>query len=343
MISVSQRGAGPSMGRRAARCRSGFVAVAATVIAALLVTPAAVAQAPVELPPVIRLVVPFPPGGSNDIAARLIAKLLAPRTGRSVVVENRAGASGFIGASAVARAPKDGSVLLVGSGSLVSAAATRNNVNVDVLKDLTPVAILSEAPQFILVPAASPMRTPADLVAAARANPDTITNGSPGTGTMGHLAGELLNDMAKIQIKHVPYTGGGPAAIDLIAGRLDINIVSNSSTAAFVTQGKLRPIAITLANPSLDFPGVATVASVVPGYEVTQWQAVWAPAGTPGPVIDRLNREINEIVRSPEFAVPLRDDGGVPLSLTPAQADAKARASYQIWRSLAKSKNLIVD
>ncbi len=335
-------GAMPSAGAFAARRVVRF-GIAALAVVSALVTPHARAQTPPELPAVIRLVVPFPPGGSNDIAARMIARLLAPRLNRNVVVENRAGASGFIGAMAVARAPKDGSVLLVGSGSLVSAAATKNNVTVDILKDLTPIAILSEAPQFILVPAASPLRTPADLVAAARANPDTITNGSPGTGTMGHLAGELINDMAKIQIKHIPYTGGGPAAIDLIAGRLDINIVSNSATAAFVTQGKLRPIAITLPNPSPDFPGVPTVASVVPGYEVTQWQAVWAPAGTPAAIIERLNREINEVVKAPEFAGPLRDDGGVALSLTPAQADAKARAAYQMWRTLAKNNNLIID
>jgi tripartite-type tricarboxylate transporter receptor subunit TctC len=325
----------------AARC-AGLSSLAAVAAAFMLTATNAVGQE-AALPPLIRFVVPFPPGGSNDIAARMIAKLLASQTGKNVIVENRAGASGFIGATTVARAPKDGSVLLFTSSSTVSAAATKNNVTVDLLQDLAPVSIISESPLVIVVSSESKIRTPADLIAAARAKPDTLTNGTPGTGTLGHLTGELLNDAAGIQIRHVPYTGGNPAMVDLLGNRIDINIVSNSATAAYVAQAKLRSVAITAARPSPDFPGVPTVASALPGFEVLQWQAVWAPAGTPSAVVDRLNRELNQIVKTPEFAVLLRDDGGVPQSLTPAQAAKKIRDSYEMWRNLAKARNLIVD
>jgi len=338
---VDRSGNVPQIARRAARY-AGLYSLAATAALFVLMASNAMSQEP-TLPPLIRIVVPFPPGGSNDIAARQVAKQLASRTGKNVIVENRAGASGFIGASVVARSPKDGSVLLLTSSSTVSAAATKNNVTVDFLKDLMPVSILSESPLMIVVSSESKIQTPGDLIAAARAKPDTLTNGTPGNGTIGHLTSELLNDAAGIQIKHIPYTGGGPAMVDLLANRIDINIVSNSAAAGYVTQGKLRSVAITAAKPSSDFPGVPTVASVVPGFEVVQWQGVWAPAGTPDAIVDRLNRELNQIVKTPEFAVLLHEDGGIPQSLTPAQAAVKVRESYEMWRKLAKARNLIVD
>jgi len=329
-------------GLRLATWYIGRGSLIALTTAFTLTAPVAHAQEP-GLPQLIRIVVPFPPGGSNDLAARMAAKLLASQTGKNVIVENRAGASGFIGAAAVARAPKDGSVLLFTSSSMVSAAATKTNPSVDLLKDFAPVSIISETPLMIVVPAESKIRTPADLIEAARAKPDTLTNGTPGTGTLPHLTGELLNDSAAIQIRHIPYTGGAPALTDLLGNRIDINIVSNSSSAGYVSQGKLRIIAITSAKPSADFPGVPTVASAVPGFEVLQWQAVWAPAGTPTAVIDRLNTELNQIVTSPEFAVLLRDDGGTAQTVTPAQAGKRIRDSYEMWRKLAKARNLIVD
>lgn len=318
------------------------VAIAALCVMTALVAPACLAQT-TELPALIKIVVPFATGGSNDIAARMIAKLMSARTGRSVIVENRPGASGFIGAGAVARGPKDGSMVLLSSSSMITAAATKSNPAVDILKDLTPVSILSDSPLLVIVNAESPIRTPADLIAAARAKPDTITNGTPGLGTIAHLTGELINETAKVQLRHIPYQGGGPAMIDLMAGRIDINVVSNSSTAAQVAQGKLRPIAVTSAKPNPEFPNVPTMATVIPGFAVDQWQAVWAPAGTPAAIVDKLNREINDIVRLPDFAPLLREDGGVAQALTPAQADAKVRATFDQWRNLAKSKNIVVD
>lgn len=296
-----------------------------------------------NLPELIRIVVPFPPGGSNDIAARVVAEQLAGRIGRNVIVENRPGASGLLGARVVATGPRDGSMLLCTSSSLVTAAATKKSVPIDILKDLAPVSLLSESPLVIIVSADSKIRTPADLVNEARAHPDTITNGTPGPGTIAHLTGELLNEMAKAKLKHIPYTGGGPALLDLVAGRVDINIVSNSTSAGLGSQGKVRQIAITFAEPTAEFPGIPTMASVVPGFEVPQWNGIWAPQGTPPEVINRLNREINEIVKTPKFAVVLNNDGGKPLSLTPAESAERVKKSYQMWKSLAEARNLIAD
>ena len=331
---VQSRSARPVVTRRAA--------IAALCAITALAASASFGQT-AELPAVIKIVVPFATGGSNDISARMIAKLITARTGKNVIVENRPGASGFIGAAVVARSPKDGSVLLLSSSSMITAAATKGNPSVDILRELSPVSILSDSPLLVIVNAESPIRTPADLLAAARAKPDTLTNGTPGLGTIAHLTGELINETAKVQLRHIPYQGGSPAMIDLLAGRIDINVVSNSSTAAQVAQGKLRPIAVTSANPSPAFPGVPTMATVIPGFEVDQWQAVWAPAGTPPAIIDKLNREINDIMKTPDFAPLLREDGGVPRALTPAQADAKVRASCEQWRNLAKNKNIVVD
>ena len=319
---------------------AGFASLAVAVGASALVASGAAAQ---ELPSLIKIVVPFPPGGSNDVAARAVAQQLAPRIGKNVIVENRPGASGFIGATAVARAPRDGSTLLLTSSSMVTAAATKQNVPIDILKDLTPVSVLSDSTLLFLVSSQSKIQTPADLIAAARANPDTITNGTPGIGTIAHLTGELLSDIAGIKFKHIPYNGGGPALIDLLGGRVDINIVSNSSSAGHVAEGKLRPVALSWNKPSASFPNIPPMATAVPGFDVTQWQAIWAPAGTPQPILDRLNREFNEIVKTPEFGVVLRDDGGIPQALTPAEADAKIRASFEMWSKLAKAKNLIFE
>ena len=332
----------PAQVARSAARFARFAGLAALVASAALVSFKAAADE-VTLPSLIKIVVPFGPGGSNDIAARMVAQLLGPRIGKSVIVDNRPGASGFIGAGAVARAPKDGSTLLLTSSSMVTAAATKQTVPIDILNDLAPVSILSESPLLIIVAKQSKIKTPEDLVAAARANPDMITNGTPGVGTISHLSGELLNDIANIKLRHIPYTGGGPALIDLLGDRIDINIVSNSSSAAYMADGTLRPIALSWTKPSTSFPNVPPMASAAPGFDVSQWQAVWAPAGTPKPILDRLNREINEIVKTPEFAVLLRDDGGVPQADTPAEADKKIRASYEMWSKLAKAKNLVFD
>ncbi len=327
------------------RAAGGVVRFAAGLLASagMAFAPAAHAQQ-VNLPPIIKIVVPFTAGGSNDLIARLIAAQLGPRINRTVIVENKPGASTFIGADYVARAPKDGSVLLGVSVSMITAAATKPNLPIDVLKDLAPVVMFSESPMLIVASNKSGIKTPADLVAAARAKPDIITHGSPGSGTISHLSAEMLNDSAKIQIKHIPYKGGAQAMNDVMGGFVDIGIgYTAGPIMPLIQAGKMQLVAVTSLEPSPAFPGVPPMSTAVPGYDATIWQGIWAPAGTPAPIIAYLNREIIEAVKAKEIVEALKVDGAVALSLTPAESDAKIRKSLAIWKDVATKKSIVAD
>lgn len=289
------------------------------------------------------MVVPFAAGASTDVIARSVAHQLGPRLGTTVVVENRPGGSGMIGASAVARAPSDGSTLLFVSVSMLSAAATMKAAPIDVLHDLVPVSILAEGPLVIAVSSKSDIKTPADLIAAARAKPNELTHGSGGVGTIAHLAGELLNETAKIQIRHIPYKGASPAVTDMIGGRIDAMFAVKTTFASQVDAGRARLIAVTSLQPSPAFPGLPTVASIVPGYEVNLWTAVFAPAGTPAALVQRLNHEINEIAKSKQIRELMQSDGALPLALTPAEALARVESSYSTWKKLAVAKKIVLE
>jgi tripartite-type tricarboxylate transporter receptor subunit TctC len=311
-------------------------------IVAALVSASAVAQQP-TFPPLVRLVVPFAPGASTDVIARALVAQLGPKLGTTVIVENRPGASGFIGSAAVAKGPRDGSMLLFTSVSMISAATTMKNVPIDVLTDLVPVAIPGEGPLVIAVPMSSPIKTPADLLAAARAKPDTITHGTAGVGTIAHMSAELLNDAAKIQLRHIPYKGASLAVTDMLGGNIDMMIAVKSTFGPHVSAGKFKLVAITSREPSPAFPGVPTLASVVPGYEVSLFTTLYAPAGTPAPIVQRLNQAVNEIARSKELTELMLSDAAVPLTVTPEQAAAKVRESYAMWKKLASAKNIVTE
>lgn len=298
-------------------------------------------QAPV--PPLVRMVVPAAAGASTDIMARAIAPQLAARLGTNVIVENRAGASGMLGASVVAKAPKDGSALLFFSVSLISAAATTRNPSVDVLTELLPVAAVAENPLVFAVSTKSDIKTPADLVAAARAKPDLITHGTGGVGTIAHVAAELFNNAAKVQLKHVPYRGAAPAVVDLVSGTIDLMIATNATFASQIKAGRARPIGVTSRQPSAAFPGLPTMNTVAPGYESGLWVGMWAPAGTPPAIVQRLNKEIVEIARSKELGELLQADGGAPLALTPEEFAARVRSDYADFKKLATDKNIVVE
>ncbi len=309
---------------------------------AALVAASAGAQQP-PLPPLIKIVVPFAPGASTDVIARALAAQLGPRLGTTVIVENRPGASGFIGSAAVAKGPRDGSQLLFTSVSMLSAATTMKNVPIDVLTDLVPVAIPGEGPLVFAVPVNSPIKTPADLLAAARAKPDTITHGTAGVGTLAHMAAELLNDAAKIQLRHIPYKGASLAVTDMLGGNIDMMIAVKSTFGPHVSAGKFRLVAITSLEPSPAFPGVPTLASVVPGYEVSLFTTLYAPAGTPPAIVARINQAVNEISKSKEMTDLMLSDAALPLTVTPEQAAVKVRNSYAMWKKLATSKNIVAE
>src|SRR5437899_8258901 len=203
----------------------------------------AVAQAP--LPRQIRIVVPFSPGGSNDVIARALAGPLAKRLDVPVIVENKAGAAGVIGGDFVAKAPHDGSVLLLTSSTFLTAAATQAQLPYDPIAAFSPVAMVGEGPLILAVPASTPFKSPAEVLSAARAKPGALNYGSAGVGSIGHLATELLSDAAKIQMTHVPYKGAANAAVDLAAGRIQVMISSYSTLAPLIVTGKIKALAVT--------------------------------------------------------------------------------------------------
>jgi tripartite-type tricarboxylate transporter receptor subunit TctC len=310
---------------------------------ALLAAASPASAQQVSIPPLIRIVVPFAPGASTDVIARKIAQQLGPRLGTNVIVENRAGGSGMIGGNFVARAPKDGATLLFTSISMVSTAATTRNAPFDVTRDLVPIAMPGIGPLVIAVSTKTDIKTPADLVAAARAHPDQITHGTGGVGTIAHLAAELLNDSAKIQLKHVAYKGASPAVLDTASGTIDMMIAVNTTFAAQIKAGRMRAIAVTSLQPSPAFPGLPPMATVAPGYSVDLWTALFAPAGTPSALIQRLNHEVNEIAKSKDLVELMESDGATPLAVTPEEAARRVRESYATWKGLATAKNIVLE
>ena len=308
----------------------------------LMLASAAMAQ-PVTIPPLVKIVVPFAAGASTDIIARSVAVRLGARLGTNVIVENRPGANGMIGANAVVNGPRDGSVLMVFSNSLLTVSATTPKMPFDVTKDLIPIAVLGEGPLVLGVTATSNIKTPADLVAAARARPDSITHGTGGTGTIAHMAAELINESAKIQMKHIPYRGASYALVDMSAGTIDMMIAQYSTLAPGIKGGRVRPIAVTTSRPSAEFPNLPIMATAAPGFSVSIWVGLWAPAGTPPSLVQRLNHEVNELTKSKDYAEVLKADGNLPVALTPAELSVRVRDDYTTWKKLATAKNIVLE
>ena len=296
-----------------------------------------------NVPPLVRLVVPFPPGGSNDVIARAMAPQLAKRLGTNVIVENKAGAAGVIGSDAVAKAAPDGSYLLLTSSTFLTTAATQAKLPYDPLVALMPVAMVAEGPLLVAVPSEKNIRTPADLVAAAKAKPGALNYGTAGVGSLAHLATELLNGAANIQMTHVPYKGAGPALIDLAAGQIDLMISNYSSIVPQMKSGKVRAIAVTSPKPSPAFPDLPPLGATVAGYSMDIWVTVFGPAGMPAPLVERLNKEINEISASPELRTFLDPDGALPVALAPAAIAARLKQELGQMKKIAAERKISLD
>lgn len=315
-------------------------------VAGLLATAPSVHAQPNDLPAIpsmIRIVVPYSPGAGTDILARRLANALAPRLKATVIVDNRPGASGIIGTSAVVRGPKDGSQFVFGSVSLVSAAALMSNTSFNLLTDLTPVAVTGEGPLLIAVPANSSIKTPQDLVTAARTKADGISHGTAGVGTIAHVAAELLNSQAKIQIRHIPYKGAAPAVTDTIGGTLDVIFAARTTIAGQLRSGQLRAVAVTSAKPSPAFPKIPTMGSVVPGYSATLYNVLLAPTGTPAALIKRINKEVNEISNSKEMLDLLDADGFTPVNETPEQCAKRIRDSFTAFNRVGTEQHIVLQ
>jgi tripartite-type tricarboxylate transporter receptor subunit TctC len=317
--------------------------LAAALPLALAMGPAAAQQDYPTKP--IRLIVPFTPGGVTDTGARVVADKLGARLGQSVVVDNRPGASGNIGTQMVATAAPDGYTLLLGfDGTLVINPHVYAKVPFDTLKDFVPVSKIGDAVLIIVVHPSVPAKTLSELVAYSKTNPGGVSYGSAGTGSTPHLAGELLKARTGANFVHVPYKGGGQSMTDLVGGSLPMLYTAVAGAYPFVQKGQIRPIAVSSAQRLASLPEVPTVAeSGVPGFESSSWIGILAPAKTPQPIVDRLQRELHAVVQSPEVRERLASLGISALGNTPAEFGQQIRADLAKYDQIVKAAKVRVD
>ena len=293
----------------------------------------------------LRIVVPFAPGGSTDIFARLLGERLGPALGQPVVVENRPGAAGNIGAEAVARAAPDGHTLLMATTGVMSINnALYKNMTYDASKDLEPVVFVASITNVLVVAADSPLQDVAGLLAAARAAPGKLTFASAGAGASTHMSAELFKAMASVDLLHVPYKGSGLALPDVIAGRVNMMFENMPGAVGHIKGGKLRVIAQTGLKRSPALPAVPTVAeSGVAGYESLSWSGIALPAGTPRGVLARLNREFNAILAIPEMRQKFAEQGAEAIGGTPEAFADHVRRERDKWGGVIRSANIVVN
>jgi tripartite-type tricarboxylate transporter receptor subunit TctC len=285
----------------------------------------------------VHWVVPFPPGGATDVVARIMAQWLSEHLGQQVVIENRGGAGGNIAAQAVINAAPDGyTVLLVPTSSAIN-ATLYESLPFNFLKDIAPVAGLVRSPNVMEVNQAVPVRTVAEFIALAKANPRKINMASPGIGTAVHLSGELFQVMTGTKLTHVPYRGGAPALTDLMGGQVQVMFDVLAGSLPHIRSGDLRALAVTTSVRADTLPEVPTIAETVPGYEASTWFGFAAPKGTPPEIIARLNQVINAGLADPTIRARLADVGSDPMPLSPAAFGALLAAETQKWAAVVKA------
>jgi tripartite-type tricarboxylate transporter receptor subunit TctC len=288
----------------------------------------------------IRLVVPYAPGGSTDTIARIVGQQVAKTIGQPVVIENKPGAASAVGALFVARAPADGYTLLLGTGALAINKAMRKDLGYELETDLAPVAngaggyfVVATHPEF-------PAKTLAELIAYAKANPGKLNFGSPGAGTQNHLAGELFSASAGIKMVHVPFRGEGLAVTATVAKDIEVVVASYSGAGAFVENGQLRALAVTSATRANVLPSVPAVGEVIAGFDAGFWNGFLAPANTPKPIVDRLNKEIIAALRTEDVRDRFRKLGLDAIEQTPDEMRALITADVAKWTKLVETAGL---
>jgi tripartite-type tricarboxylate transporter receptor subunit TctC len=290
----------------------------------------------------VTIFVPFSAGGGSDLLARLVAQKLEERLGKPFIIENRPGAGTTLAAMQVVRAPADGYTLMQGTSSTMAINVTMNKkLPYEPLKDLIPVALLSSSPFFLVVAANSPLKTVADVIAAAKAKPNSLNYGSGGPGSMHHLSTELLQSLAGIQMTHVPYKATPPAMNDLIAGHIQLLFGDTTSTLPFIQQGTVRGIAVTTAKRSPAAPDVPAVAETVSGFESASWQMLLAPGATPPAVVALLNREVHAIFSDPAVIQELERRGiGPAVTGPPDEVAAFVKKEIVRWGDVVRRAGL---
>jgi tripartite-type tricarboxylate transporter receptor subunit TctC len=265
----------------------------------------------------VRIIVGFPPGGPNDIVARIIGQWLSERLGQPFVIESRPGGGSNVGTEPVVRAPADGHTLLLASASNAINATLYERLNFNFIRDIAPVAAIIRVPNVMVVHPSVPARGVVEFIAFAKANPGKAIMASPGNGTSGHISGELFKMMTSVNLLHVPYRGSTPALTDLIGGQVQVLFNPLPSTIEYIRAGTLRALAVTAATRSEVLPDTPTVSEFVPGYEASTWFGVGAPKGTPTGIVDKLNNEINAGLADPRMKARLAELGGMILTGSP--------------------------
>ncbi len=293
----------------------------------------------------ITMIVPFTPGGGTDIMARLVADKLGRGLGQPVVVENKAGAGGTIGTELAARSEPNGYTLMMGSVSTISInPSLYKKLNINPIKDLAPIGLFASTPSVIAVPNNLPVNTLQELIAYAKANPGKVNFGSAGSGTSHHLAGELFKQQAGVDAQHVPYKGSAPALLGLMRGDVQFLIANMPSLKPAIDGKQIKPLALTSLERSAQFPDYKTAnESGLPGFEVIVWYGIFAPAGTPEAIINRLNGELRKITAMPDVRKKLTEEGADAINSSPREFAQRIQKDYETWKKVVDSSGAKAD
>ena len=293
----------------------------------------------------IRWIVPFPPGGAMDVMARALADKSSKALGQAIVIENKAGAGGNIGAELVARSDPDGYTMMITSIGMATNKFLYPKLPYDPVKDFAPVSLIAVVPNVLVTNATQPnVKTVADVIANAKAQPGKLTYASAGNGSSIHLAGEVFTSMAKVDLQHIPYKGSNPAVTDLLGGQVNYMFDSITSAKPHIDSGKLRAIGLTTTKRSKALPNVPTISeSGLPGYEVTPWFAVFLPAGTPKPIISKLNTALVDALKSPEIRTKFDGIGAEPLGSTPDELASYLNKEIERWGKVISTNHIKSD
>ncbi len=318
---------------------------AALALACIALTPGALlAQADAYPSKPVRFILPFPPGGGTDILGRLISERLATRLGQPVVIENRGGAGGNVGAEAAARSAPDGYTIVLVAPSLAISPSLYRKLGYDPVKDFAPVSLVATVPNVMVTNPAIPAKTLAEFIALAKTKPGAMNFGSGGNGTSNHLAGELFNIVAGVRLVHVPYKGVNLAMNDVMSGEVQLVVIGIPAAAPHIRAGKLRGLAVIDSKRAAALPDVPTAAEAgLADFEVTTWYGVLAPAGTPRPIVARLNSEIVGVMQSPEMKERLAAMATEPVTSTPEQFADLIRREIVKWGEVVRTAGLKAD
>ena len=321
--------------------RRNFLHLAAGAAALPVVSRFAWAQAYPSRP--VRIIVGFAPGGATDIMARLMGQSLSERLRQPFVIENKPGAATNIATEAVVNAAPDGYTLLMVTSVNAINASVYEKLNFNLIRDVVPIASIHREPFVMEANPSVPVKTVAEFIAYAKANPGKLTMASAGIGSGNHISGELFKMMTGVNLVHVPYRGGGPALVDLISGQVQVLFATMSSSIEYVRAGKLRALAVTTATRSSVLPDIPTVAEFVPGYESSFWTGVGAPKNTPAEIVDQLNKEMNATLADPKFKARLADLGGTALSGSPLDFGKFVADETEKWAKVVKFAGVKAD